>query len=79
MDSLTAEAKARILTAERGINHVIYEVNNEFYVAMQQDYIGKPFKVVKYEAPIEKNISKVKSKPVQNIPDMPGTSDTEIL
>ena len=79
MDLSTAEAKARILTAEKGVNHVVYEVNNILYVATEDDFIGNPVKVVKYEAPIEKSSAKNKSKAFQNIPDVPGTPDTEVL
>lgn len=79
MDLSTAEAKARILTAERGINHVIYEVNSELYVAMESEFTGKSLKTVKYEAPIEKISPKAKSKQIQDIPDVPGATDTAVL
>lgn len=83
MNSQKAKTQAKYLTGIRKITHVIIKNGNEFYVEIAKNFKGKAYETVEYKEAVEESKAETKakkeSKKVQDIQDLPGPTDQEIL
>lgn len=83
MNLQKARTQAQNLTDYRKVDHVIIQNGNDFYVEMAKNFNGKAYETVEYKERVEdiKAEAKAKKEPkkVQDIQDVSGSTDSEIL